>query len=595
MTSPRDIGVLTTDADLIVRGWDDWLAEATGILADHAKGRPLAELIPGLHERGLLERFRETLTSGMVQVLSPALHRTIFPCAPRVPSPHFQLMQQRVTIGPLLDGERIAGLLVTVQDVTPQLDAERRLAAALVSADPDSRRAAADAIVEAERVESLESFAPALRNDDWRVRRVAVGGLVAVADRDLLHALLETLRREHRNFSTLSSALKLFATTDVDLTAPLAELLHDADVDLRIQAALALGEQHHPAAVEPLLGALEDPDVNVRFHAIEALGRLHADAAVDALVKIAGSGDVFLAFAALEALALIRDPRVASGLTPLLGESVLREAVVRAMSELGDDQVIRPLVATLNSSPESTLVTVGALASVGDRLAREGLDVSSIVRESLSDAGRAHVLAAAAGSPESAMPAVARVLGWSGGDESIAALGVLLTHAGAREAAIDALVRQGEQAVDALVARLADDDQDVVSAAISALGQLGSRRATSALVALLDDPTAVIAACGGLARIGDPAAFEPLLGLLGAAGCVGPPRRDRRPELDRAHRDAGEDPGDARSRRSPDARVGGEDCRLLRLSGCSRRSTVTGRRWRRNGPLRRARAPALLR
>ena len=220
MTSPRDIGVLTTDADLIVRGWDDWLAEATGILADHAKGRSLGELVPGLHERGLLERFRETLTSGMVQVLSPALHRTIFPCAPRLSSSHFQLMQQRVTIGPLLDGERIAGLLVTVQDVTPQLDAERRLAAALVSADPDSRRAAADAIIEAERVESLESFAPALRNDDWRVRRVAVGGLVAVADRDLLHALLETLRREHRNFSTLSSAQKLFATTDVDLTAP---------------------------------------------------------------------------------------------------------------------------------------------------------------------------------------------------------------------------------------------------------------------------------------------------------------------------------------------------------------------------------------
>ena len=205
---------------------------------------------------------------------------------------------------------------------------------------------------------------------------------------------------EHRNFSTLSSALKLLAVTDVDVTAPLAELLQDADADLRIQAALALGEQHQPGGGGSRCCARSRIlTSNVRFHAIEALGRLRADAAVDPLLAIAGSGDFFLAFAALEALALIHDPRVASGLTPLLGESVLREAVVQAMSQLGDDHVIRPLVATLNSSPESTLVTVGALASVGDRLAREGLDVSSIVRESLSDAGRAHVLAAAAGSP----------------------------------------------------------------------------------------------------------------------------------------------------------------------------------------------------
>ena len=47
---PSDIGVLTTDTALVVLSWDGWLTRATSIGADDAKGRPLAELIPGLQE-----------------------------------------------------------------------------------------------------------------------------------------------------------------------------------------------------------------------------------------------------------------------------------------------------------------------------------------------------------------------------------------------------------------------------------------------------------------------------------------------------------------------------------------------------------------
>ena len=46
--------------------------------------------------------------------------------------------------------------------------------------------------------------------------------------------------------------------SEVDLTAQLGELLRDSDSDLRIQAALALGQQQHPAAIAPLVAALGD-------------------------------------------------------------------------------------------------------------------------------------------------------------------------------------------------------------------------------------------------------------------------------------------------------------------------------------------------
>ena len=187
MTGSGDLGILTTDTELVVRSWDDWLARATAIDSDRATGQPLAAVVPSLDERALLDRFRETLTGGTVQVFSPALHGPVFPCALRVPSAHFDVMQQRVTVGPLLDGERIAGLVITVQDVTPQLDAERDLAAALAAGDAKERQAAADAIAAAVRIESLDSFSPALRSDDWRVRRAAVSSLAderAPASRD---------------------------------------------------------------------------------------------------------------------------------------------------------------------------------------------------------------------------------------------------------------------------------------------------------------------------------------------------------------------------------------------------------------------------
>ena len=517
-----DIGILTTDRELVVHSWDDWLAAATSIASEAAHGRPLRELAPHVDERRFLARIEETLATGAVQVLSPAFHPAILPCPPRTPSAHFSEMQQRVTIGPLLDGGRIAGLLITIQDVTAQLERERDSAAALASEDPSVRRAAADAMAEAQRIESFAEFSPVLGSEDWRVRGDAVRGLAAAADRDLLRALLATLQRDHRDFSTLSSALKLLAVSDVDVTGPLSELLQDPDADLRIQAALALGEQHQPGAAVPLLRALEDPDPNVRFHAIEALGRLRADSALEALLTIVESRDFFLAFAALEALGMIQDSRVAPRLVPLLEDENLRDAVTHALSQLGDEHAVEPLVLALNRPASAGAAVASALAAITARLVSQGrdeLDVATIVRDALSPAGRAHLIAAIATAPPQDTAAIARVLGWLPGADTVQALRQIASRPDTRAAAIDALVQHREAAVDALVEMLGTEDRELRAGAIGALGQLGTRRGTAPLLALLDEyaeeTDTVIATCGALARIGDAAAFERLLMIVG--------------------------------------------------------------------------------
>ena len=348
MASSDDLGIFTTDASLVVTTWDDWLETSTGIARAAAVGCRVADLLPDAERRGLLKRFDSALIQGTVEVLAPALHHYLIACSPRIASTRFDRMQQRVTIGPLREQETIIGVLVTIEDVTERLDAERALAESAAHED--------------------------LSSDDWRAREAAVARLTAEADADFVHTLVASLRHGHRDFNLLSSALKLLGSTNVEVTGVLAELLRDPDPDLRIQAALALGAQQDRTAITPLRHALGDPEVNVRFQAIESLGRLRADAALEELLAIVEGDDYFLAFAALDAAAAISDPRVLPRLVPLLESDALRAPVAEALGRLGDASVVPALVDALNASSRGVVSIALALATIYERLAREFAD-----------------------------------------------------------------------------------------------------------------------------------------------------------------------------------------------------------------------------
>lgn len=483
--APLEIGILTVDADLVIRTWDAWLAMHSGIASAEACGRSLADVVPTLSARGLLTRFQQVLASGEVQVLAPAFHHYLIPCSPSRPST-FDRMQQRVTLGPLREGERVVGVMATVEDVTARIERERALAAEL-------------------------------RADDWRVRRAAVQELAREAPPELLASLVTALRTEHRNFNVLSSALQLLGASEVDVTGPLVALLREPDADLRIQAALALGERHAPEAVEALIHALADPDVNVRFHAIEALGRMPAGNAVDALADIAERDDFFLVFPAIDALRNIRDVRVAPRLIPLLRRTDVVEPVADALGELGGADAVRPLVDVLNATGPAAPIA-RALARLHERYEERyggGALITAEFQAAIRPAGSQRILDALSTSVVSDLAGLVAVLGWLRGPAVERALARLLGEAAVRNAVIEAIVRQDAGIVDSLVEQLRAEDADVRRAAIVALGRLGDRRATLPLAAVLSGERGdVVAAAAALGRIGDHRAFEPLLPLL---------------------------------------------------------------------------------
>ncbi len=492
MTSIQpSVGVFTTDADLIIQVWDATLARLTGISEESASGQALTALLPDLEKRGLLKRFQRSLNEGVVEVLATAFHHYLIPCTPVTPAKHFDKMQQRVTIAPLRDDHSIAGLIVTVEDVTERLERERELSMPMLDA---------------------------LSDKDWTVRREAVKEVSQRAAPEAIAALLQSVAENHHDPALLNSALQVLAASDVDTLSPLLELLQGPDSDLRMQAALALGEQRDIRAAGALVTALKDEDTNVRYHAIEALGKLKVVDAVDALVEIAESKDFFLAFVALEALAKIGDARIAPRMEPLLEDELLREPAIGLLGQLGDESAVAPLTALLNTPTAPTDSIADALATLRDRYEEqygEGRHIADLTSREISPTGIQNLLDALETPDKENLRSIALVLGWLKRPGVDRALTRLMGRIDLRDEIIEALARHGPATVDLLIAQLTAEDLEVRRSAVLALGRIGDSSATSALVNTLSDEALAVDASNALAQIGDPQAVDGLLNLIG--------------------------------------------------------------------------------
>ncbi len=406
------IGVFTTDTQLVIRVWDATLARLTGISEDSALGQDLTALLPDLEKRGLLKRFQRSLKEGVVELLAPAFHHYLIPCAPVNPSKHFEKMQQRVTIAPLRDGDTIAGLIVTIEDVTERL--ERELAARLAEGDESARLNAAETISDDESYDTAPLLG-ALSDESWRVRRAAINGVSQRAAPDAIAALISSVVENHHNPSLLNSALQVLTSSDVDTVSPLIELLKNPNADLRMQAALALGEQQDARATDALIQALNDEDTNVRYHAVEALGKFKAAGAVDALVEIAESRDFFLTFAALDALTKIGDARIVPRIMPLLQDDLLSIPAVNLLGQLGDESTVAPLTALLNSPAGPVEAVADALATLSDRYEQqygEARYIAELTSREISPTGVQNLLDTLEAPGKEDYRSIALVLGW---------------------------------------------------------------------------------------------------------------------------------------------------------------------------------------
>ena len=500
MNTAPALGVITTDRQLAIRGWNDWVADATGVPEAAAIGRPLLDFVTAERADVYRELFAEVFDRGTARVLAPAFHHYLIACPPRVPSAHFSQMQQCVTVAPLTADAGRVGIMITIEDVTERLDRERGSAAMVEQAG--------------EREHHTEA---ALASADWRVRGAAVRHLKRSATVDEVRHLIGTLQRDHQDLNVLNSALHVLIGAGRAVVEPLVQMLSDREANLRMHAALALGELHAHEAAPMLVRTLDDPDENVRFHAIEALGRLGAADSIDPLSKIAASDNFFLAFAAIDALSKTDDARVAPLMVTLLDEMLLRPAAIETLAAIGDEECVPALARALNTPGAEAGPISAALVRIYSRY-DDGDGGGSCIAEAVADAvnadGRAG-LAAAAKKDDSNRAAVVTVLGWLGMpvlDSLIALIGDSALH----QTIAESVVAIGPHAVRPVVERLDASAPEVRAAAAELLGRLGDRSAAPALQRALDDADAdvVAAAAAALGAVNATGAVEALFGLF---------------------------------------------------------------------------------
>jgi signal transduction histidine kinase/ActR/RegA family two-component response regulator len=119
-------GILTTDKDLKIVGWNRWLEKHSGKPASELLGQHLLNAYPDLVVRSLDRYFHQAL-AGQAAILSQRFHKYLLPLPPTGNSSTLMQMQQTVRISPVMDGDRVCGTLTLIEDVTERVLTEQEL------------------------------------------------------------------------------------------------------------------------------------------------------------------------------------------------------------------------------------------------------------------------------------------------------------------------------------------------------------------------------------------------------------------------------------------------------------------------------------
>lgn len=364
----------------------------------------------------------------------------------------------------------------------------------------------------------MSDLSPLLRDlagdDEWArhsaLQRLREEGLPG-SDLDLLRdALDDDDDPAHRSGARMALAV-LAAPGNPDhhrAAGVLRDALRSPRADLRVLAAVALGETGDPEAARPLITALEDPDTNVAAAAAESLGTLEHAPAVGPLSTVASEGGFWVRAAAVLALGRIRDPRAISALAKAAEMPELKESVAEALRAIGHPEALPVLEQVHDAAGDTALLAAGAILCGHPRISPPDWLVAA-AREAEPRLRR--IL------EEGDDPPAARLLGLAATDSGLDFLVALVGPPRRSEAALTGILAAPERRrADAILSRLPAADGDECVSLLSLLPPVDAEGRVDVLVPLLDDadPAIRAAAAEALARAPAEQAFPVLAAHL---------------------------------------------------------------------------------
>jgi HEAT repeat protein len=324
-----------------------------------------------------------------------------------------------------------------------------------------------------------------LKSRKPETRREAVGKLAAEAAPQAVDVLLPLLCDEAAEVRK-GVAVALGRFKDERAVQPLLRALRDTDGEVRQAIVTALMFFGGSVSADCFVGLLKDPHAGVRWQAGKALEALGWQPSSDTqrVLRAVATGQ-FSTAAGVGAAAI--DPLIAAVKD---GHSGNRRAAVEALSQMGDDRVLKPLIAALKDADAPVRVAaVEALGSLRELRALEPLaqclkdrdaQVRATTAVTLGKLGDASIV--------DRLTAVLKDSNWSVRKGAVEALGQL----------------KAANAIEAIARLLKDPDHDVRETTIHALAQIRDPRAIEPLVvALTDSQTSVRRAAAGTLRLID--------------------------------------------------------------------------------------------
>ncbi len=112
------LGLLVIDQEFMVRRWNRWLVDKTGIVPQLAIGQDLRSLFPSLRNPRFFWAVEQVCGMRSPQILSQVLNSYLIPIPLQSANRHgLSMMQQQVHIEPLLEGGEVLAV-VSILDVT---------------------------------------------------------------------------------------------------------------------------------------------------------------------------------------------------------------------------------------------------------------------------------------------------------------------------------------------------------------------------------------------------------------------------------------------------------------------------------------------
>ena len=209
-----------------------------------------------------------------------------------------------------------------------------------------------------------------LSDPDPMIRREALIELGDLKDAGAVPYLLGALG-DSDPYVRGNAAYSLGRLKSAAAVAPLIEILEkDLHPQPRKQAALALARLKDPKAVPAVIGCLKDAELQVRMACAEAVGVFKVPEGVAPLITAASGGEPALEKAVVTALGRIGDPAAfdyVSGALERAPDTETRSEAVRALGGLKRPEAVSALKKRLKSDEEELRVEAAlALARLGD-------------------------------------------------------------------------------------------------------------------------------------------------------------------------------------------------------------------------------------